>query len=129
MSAGAQPDAAADAVGRAVGGPAGDELRRVTAALRLGGDPTATWLSLPPPQAVIGRAFARAAQTGAPLADLLTGVAAEERGRQRAAAEVAARRVGVHAAAPLGLCFLPAFVLLAVVPVVAGLVRSLQVLQ
>ena len=41
------------------------------------------------------------------------------------AAEQAARRVGVLAVAPLGLCFLPAFVLLGVVPVVIGLAGPL----
>jgi hypothetical protein len=34
------------------------------------------------------------------------------------------RRAGVLAAAPLGLCFLPAFVLVGVVPVVTGLAGS-----
>jgi hypothetical protein len=37
---------------------------------------------------------------------------------------VAARAVAVRAAAPLGLCFLPAFVLLGVVPTVLGLARG-----
>ena len=32
---------------------------------------------------------------------------------------------GVRTALPLGLCFLPAFVLIGIVPVVAGLVRGL----
>jgi hypothetical protein len=39
--------------------------------------------------------------------------------------EQAARRVGVLVVAPLGLCFLPAFVLLGVVPVVLGLTGPL----
>jgi hypothetical protein len=33
--------------------------------------------------------------------------------------------VGVRSALPLSICFLPAFLLLGVVPVVAGLVRTL----
>lgn len=37
----------------------------------------------------------------------------------------APRRVGVLAVAPLGLCFLPAFVLLGIVPVVVGLAGPL----
>ncbi len=36
-----------------------------------------------------------------------------------------ARRVGVRAAVPLGLCLLPAFLLIGIVPVVAGLVSDL----
>ena len=41
-----------------------------------------------------------------------------------ARAEDAARRVGVSAAIPLGVCLLPAFLLLGVVPTVASLVAS-----
>jgi hypothetical protein len=37
-----------------------------------------------------------------------------------------ARRVGVLAAVPLGLCLLPAFLLIGIVPVVAGLLTALQ---
>ena len=42
----------------------------------------------------------------------------------RARAEDAARRVGVAAAVPLGVCLLPAFLLLGVVPTVASLFGS-----
>ena len=38
-----------------------------------------------------------------------------------------ARAVGVKAALPLGLCLLPAFVLLGIVPTVAGMLRTLGV--
>jgi hypothetical protein len=38
---------------------------------------------------------------------------------------MAAQRVGVHAVAPLALCFLPAFVLLGIVPLVVGLAQQL----
>ena len=44
--------------------------------------------------------------------------------RQRA--DTRARTIEVRAAAPLGLCFLPAFVLLGVVPMAAGLFASLD---
>jgi hypothetical protein len=39
--------------------------------------------------------------------------------------EVAARTAGVRAVIPLVACFLPAFILLGVVPVVAGLANEL----
>jgi hypothetical protein len=48
------------------------------------------------------------------------------RARARAEVEARAKTVEVRAAAPLGACFLPAFVLLGVVPLVAGLFGSLQ---
>ncbi|MCW2777557.1 MAG: hypothetical protein JWN17_1282, partial [Frankiales bacterium] len=52
-------------------------------------------------------------------------LAADARAEARSAAEQRARRAGVLAVAPLGLCFLPAFVLLGVVPVVVGLAGPL----
>ncbi|MPZ96075.1 MAG: type II secretion system protein, partial [Propionibacteriales bacterium] len=36
------------------------------------------------------------------------------------------RSVGVRAAAPLGLCFLPAFVLIGIVPAIAGAFAALD---
>ncbi|MDP9399182.1 MAG: type II secretion protein F, partial [Actinomycetota bacterium] len=47
-------------------------------------------------------------------------LATEQRAARRWTAEAAARRVAVCAVAPLGACFLPAFLLLGVVPVVVG---------
>lgn len=77
------------------------------------------------PLAPAARALGRAAEGGAPVAAAVARLAADARARSRAQSELAARRVGVLVVAPLGLCFLPAFVLLGVVPVVAGLVGPL----
>lgn len=77
------------------------------------------------PLAPAARALGRAAEGGAPVAAAVARLAADARARSRAQGELAARRVGVLVVAPLGLCFLPAFVLLGVVPVVAGLVGPL----
>jgi len=63
----------------------------------------------------------RASLSGASPAPMLDALAVDQRERQRLAGEAAARRAGVAMVAPLGLCFLPAFVLLGVVPLVAGL--------
>ena len=71
-----------------------------------------------------GRAVDRALVRGAPLAEVLVGLADDERERARWAAEEAARRVGVRAVGPLAACFLPAFVLVGVVPVVVGVAGS-----
>ncbi|CAO5190789.1 tight adherence protein B [Frankia sp. AiPs1] len=70
-------------------------------------------------------AFDRAHRSGARPAAALTHLA--ERARAEAHAEIitAARRAGVLAVAPLGLCFLPAFLLLSVVPVVLGTLPGL----
>jgi len=44
----------------------------------------------------------------------------------RAATEDRARAVGVKAALPLGLCLLPAFVLIGIVPLVVALLTALD---
>jgi pilus assembly protein TadC len=117
---------AVEAVAEAVEGPLRAHLRRVVATLRLGGDPAASWMALAeePELATLGWSLARAAESGGALAPALVRMADEQRLAQRWAAEAAARRVSVQAAAPLGLCFLPAFVLTGVVPVVIGMLAG-----
>ena len=61
------------------------------------------------------------------LAPAFAQLAAEERERAQRAQEVAVRRIGVFVVIPLGLCFLPAFLLIGVVPIVAGLVSGLLI--
>ena len=51
----------------------------------------------------------------------LRALAAESRASARAETEAAVRRAGVWVLAPLGACFLPAFVCLGVVPMVLGI--------
>ena len=64
-------------------------------------------------------------ETGAPLSSVLARIAEDMRRDRQVAVEVAARSAGVKAVAPLAACFLPAFLLLGVVPVVAALASSL----
>ena len=70
-------------------------------------------------------ALVAASVTGAPLGPALDRVAATARDRRRRSAEVAARRLPVTLLFPLVCCVLPAFVLLAVVPLLAGSLGSL----
>ena len=63
----------------------------------------------------------RSASSGAALADGIAELAEQSRDDAAHAAAAAAERAGVLIAGPLGLCFLPAFVCLGIVPVVAGL--------
>jgi pilus assembly protein TadC len=130
LAGGAAPMAAATAVAAALPGPAGDRLHAVAAALAVGSPPAEAWSTLAgdaadDPLSPAARALARAAEGGAPVAAAVSRLAAEARIEARARGEQAARRVGVRAVAPLGLCFLPAFVLLGIVPVVAGLAGPL----
>ena len=78
-----------------------------------------------PVLAPLGRVLARADESGAPVADAVARLSDDLARDARADAEDRARSVGVRAALPLGLCLLPAFVLVGIVPVVAGLVGPL----
>jgi tight adherence protein B len=70
---------------------------------------------------VLEDTFWLAAQSGLPPTGLIRRAAAEERRRQRAAQARAVRRLEVLLIVPAGLCLLPAFVLLGIVPVVLNL--------
>lgn len=127
LASGATVAASLAAVAPAVGPPGSDALRPVLASLALGADPGQAWLSLSadPSLRPIGAALARSSSSGAPLADLLARLAEDLRRDRQRAVEVAARSAGVRAVAPLGACFLPAFVLVGVVPVVVSLASGL----
>ncbi|GIH39025.1 hypothetical protein Mco01_20250 [Microbispora corallina] len=127
LRAGRPLGGAVETAAQAIGGPLGDRLEWVGAQIRLGADPEAAWAALTGDVSLapLSRTMIRAAQSGAPVADVLTRLADDARQTARASASAAARRVGVQAVAPLGLCFLPAFVLLGIVPVVAGLATQI----
>ena len=137
LAGGAPLPEAARAVAAAVRGPAGERLAEVCVQLSVGTPPAQAWAGLTggagapsrgggtDPLAPAARALGRAAEGGAPVADAVARLAEDARAHARARGQQAARRVGVLVVVPLGLCFLPAFVLLGVVPVVAGLVGPL----
>jgi len=125
LEAGLAPADAIQVVCDVVDGPVREVLLPVAFAIRSGADAEVAWSGLGSggsSEAVrrVKRAFTRAASTGAPTADTLSGLAEDERERLRWTAEAAARRAGVLAVGPLAVCFLPAFLLLGVVPVVVG---------
>jgi pilus assembly protein TadC len=104
-------------------------LLRAADLLALGADPVAAW-SVPrdlPGGGVDAQTDAllrlarRSASSGAALADGVAELAAQCRHDSTHAAIAAAERATVLIAGPLGLCFLPAFVCLGIIPVVAGL--------
>lgn len=129
LRAGQPTRSAVDAVAGAVGGPLGEHLAAAGRRLSLGADPEDAWAAsaAEPALAPLARAMTRAALSGAPVADVLTRLAGDARREARALSAATARKVGVRAVAPLGLCFLPAFVCLGVVPVVAGLAAQVLV--
>ena len=72
------------------------------------------------------RALRRAERYGTPVAPVMVAQAREVRGRRRVAAEEAARAAPVRMLFPLVLCFLPAFLLLTVAPIVLTALRSFR---
>jgi pilus assembly protein TadC len=122
LTAGATLDGAVRSVGTAVGGTLGGRLRRIAAAHSLGADPEDVWRPLAdlPGALPVIRAALRSQQSGAALAVALRRAADTARAADEAADEAAARRAGVLVVLPVGLCFLPAFVLIGVVPVIVG---------
>lgn len=127
LASGASVESSVAAASRAVPGAAGEVLATATAALRLGADPVDVWRTVGelPELAGLARAAARSAATGAPLAALLPRVADDLRATHRSTVEARTRTAAVRLTAPLGVAFLPAFVLLGVVPVVASWIGTL----
>lgn len=121
LAAGAPPVAALDVAGRAVGGREGEEVVRVAARLRLGSDWDGAWSGTSFDLEPLRRCLGLALGTGAPGAGLLRDTASELRRRRHRAAQLEASRLGVRLVLPLGLCALPAFLVLGVVPVVLSL--------
>ncbi|MFH8805033.1 type II secretion system F family protein [Streptomyces sp. NPDC017936] len=123
IAAGAGPVAAAQAVGEALGGPVGDGLARGAAEVRLGGEPACAWgrLAEAPGTAALARLLERADVSGLPAAGPVARLAADARAEWARAGTVRARRAAVMVTAPVGLCFLPAFIAVGIAPVVIGL--------
>ena len=121
LAAGVPVDGALRAVGDAVAGPVGGQLRTVAAFYRLGAEPRRAWADVPIELAGLGRLLVRAGESGASVAPAVRSLAADSRASARAEMDAAVRRAGVWILAPLGACFLPAFVCLGVVPMVLGI--------
>ena len=122
LRSGAPTARAVAQVADAVRGPLGRQLSHVARGLELGAPAAEAWRALGtvPAAAPLIRAAVRANDSGAALAGACARLAAELRAGRDAEAEAAARRAGVLVVLPLGCCFLPAFVLIGVVPIVLG---------
>ncbi|MDQ0099368.1 pilus assembly protein TadC [Arthrobacter bambusae] len=102
-------------------------LGRVVAALDIGTDWETAWRSSGRHSAEalkLKDALAFAALTGAPSSAILYAQAARLRREQFRAAEKRAAALGVKLVIPLGLCSLPAFICLGVVPVLLAMLPS-----
>ncbi|WNM41551.1 type II secretion system F family protein [Micromonospora halotolerans] len=122
LRAGAPVDRSVLAVAEALGGPLADRLGRVGRTLELGGTAAEAWDHLRPVPGAdrLVTGAIRSSSSGAALAGALTRLADDLRSDRSTAAEAAARRAGVLIVLPLGLCFLPAFILAGLVPVIVA---------
>ncbi|NKQ59109.1 type II secretion system protein [Amycolatopsis sp. K13G38] len=127
LRAGLPVPTALQAVTGGLPGPEADALRATAALLALGADAGEAWkpASDCPGTAELARAARRTARSGSALADVAEELAGRLRTSIADSAEARAQRAGVLIAAPLALCFLPAFLCLGVVPVVFGLASRL----
>ncbi|MCF2129822.1 type II secretion system F family protein [Strepomyces sp. STD 3.1] len=123
VAAGASPVTAARAVGDALDGPVGEALGRGAAEVRLGGEPERAWRGLAeiPGAGPLARLLERADVSGLPAAGPAARLAAQARADWARTTTARARRAAVMVTAPVGLCFLPAFIAVGVLPVVIGL--------
>jgi pilus assembly protein TadC len=122
VRAGATPEAASRCAGIALGGPLGARLLTTSRALRVGTPAEEAWSHLGPWPGCrrMAGAAVRSQHSGAALAGSLLRVAEDLRADRLIDADAAGRRAGVLIVLPLGLCFLPAFILAGLVPVVVA---------
>lgn len=98
-------------------------LHAAAARVRLGATPGQAWQDVPGADRLgpVASVLARATDGGGSVRTALDHAAHRMRSGADAAATARAERAAVLVAGPLGLCFLPAFVCLGVLPVVVGL--------
>ena len=130
LRSGIPMEAAIRTTGVAIGTGLGRDLVRVADGFGLGLEPSDAWAALisGPGAALNGfpgaerivTAAVRSADSGAALAQTLERLADDLRSTRTVNVEAAAQRVGVLIVLPLGLCFLPAFVLAGIVPVIVA---------
>lgn len=124
----------ADALRAVAGGmttSAATALRRTSDLIALGAPPEEAWRPAAdcPETAALAGAARRSARSGTALAGAAVELATRLRAELTDAAEARAQRAGVLITGPLGLCFLPGFLCLGVVPVVIGLAGQLTVMR
>ena len=129
--AGMSLDRALRTVAPDVAGPLGEALREALRALDVGMRRATAYHLLaeraPVPEVrSLVRALERAERYGTSVATTLVAQAREMRTRRRLQAEEAARTAPVKMLFPLVVCFLPAFILLTVAPVVLSALQSFK---
>ncbi|GIG63817.1 type II secretion system F family protein [Phytomonospora endophytica] len=128
LTAGSPTVTAVRTVAAASAAPLAERLRVVADSLDDGAEPDEAWrplAGLPGGERLLAAA-ARSSGSGAALATGLRRLAEEAREAAAHAGEAAAERAGVLVVMPVGLCFLPAFVLMGLVPVVVAVLGDVM---
>jgi pilus assembly protein TadC len=128
LAAGVPTADAVLATSAALPGRRARSLQLVGARLRDGDPPAQAWAPWldDPAAAPVARACARGAASGAAVAAELERAAARIRAARAATTQRRVAAAAVWVVLPLGLCFLPAFVLVGVVPIAIGLVEQMH---
>ena len=125
LSSGMAVGGAARATAPSAPRPLADVLERAADLLAVGTDPVAAWSRVCSPEHPrvegLRRLARRSAVSGSALAQAVSELADQSRADAADAARASAERASVLIAGPLGICYLPAFVCLGIVPVVVGL--------
>jgi len=125
VGAGAPIPRALQVVGGLLGGDDGRALVRAGGALVLGASWSAAWAGSPSGLRELADALEPAWITGSAPGPSLRARATQLRSERRSRTRAASATLGVRLVLPLGLCFLPAFVLLGLVPLVLSLASGL----
>jgi pilus assembly protein TadC len=133
VRAGCTPFQAFEIVPDAVSPLIGEALRRVVRSVADGERFADALIELPKRLGGIAQPLADALSLcdryGAPLAPILDRLADEARAQRRRNADIAARQLPIRLSFPLVLLTLPSFVLLTIVPLMAGTISSLHGLR
>lgn len=120
LEAGRPPGLALKLAGEATPDPLGADLSALAHRVSVAGDLSTALQDVAGPLRALARALRRAEQSGIPISDVVVAVAGDVNRERVARRREAARRVGVRTAAPLGICFMPSFLLIGVVPTIVA---------
>ena len=122
LAAGLPPRNATAAVVSAFDGPVAEDLASVLAAVDVGMSDALAWRHLRdhPTLGQAARDLARSVESGTMLVETLAHHAGAARQRRQGTVEAAAKAVGVRCVLPMMTCFIPAFLLLGIVPTVVS---------
>ncbi len=126
LEAGRPPGTALALAAEVTSDPLGSDLSSVAHRISVAGDLRAAVADVSGPLLPLARALRRADQSGVPVADVIAAAASDVRREHQSARRERARQVGVRTAAPLGLCFMPAFLLIGIVPTIIAVAANLR---